>query len=96
MFRLLCCLLLTTLVVSCAPVAQTSDTSLSYGSSAAATPVSDNGIGPGRTRPAPTLPPNAPRLRVGVFELPPYAMKVGSQEWVGIALTLFREIAQRL
>ncbi|MFZ4696852.1 MAG: transporter substrate-binding domain-containing protein [Phycisphaerales bacterium] len=96
MFRLLCCLLLTTLVVSCAPVAQTSDTSLSYGSSATSTPVSDTDIVPGRTRPAPTLPSNAPRLRVGVFELPPYAMKVGTQEWVGISVTLFREIAQRL
>ena len=96
MFRLLSCLLLTTLVMSCAPVAQSTDTSLSYGPSATPTTISDTGIVPGRTRPAPLLPANAPRLRVGVFELPPYAMKVGSQEWVGISLTLFREIAQRL
>jgi ABC-type amino acid transport substrate-binding protein len=45
---------------------------------------------------APGLPFNTPRMRVGVFELPPYAMRTGNGEWNGVAVTLFREVSQRL
>lgn len=42
------------------------------------------------------MPPDTRRMRVGVFELAPYAMKIGAGEWTGISVMLFREIAQRL
>ena len=45
---------------------------------------------------APGLPFNTPRMRVGVFELPPYAMRTGNNDWNGVAVTLFREVSQRL
>lgn len=96
MLRLLATLLLAMPVLSCAPVSPHAAVIQGSTDGAAAGPVAQTGIGPGRTRPAPTLPTNTPRMRVGVFELPPYAMQVGSQEWVGISMTLFREIAQRL
>jgi ABC-type amino acid transport substrate-binding protein len=38
----------------------------------------------------------APEMRVGVFELPPYAMRSGSGDWSGVAVTLFREVAERM
>ena len=56
-------------------------------------------MGPGagaRGRPAPTLPPGMRRMKVGVFELPPYAIRVGTSEWGGVSVTLFREVAARL
>jgi ABC-type amino acid transport substrate-binding protein len=40
--------------------------------------------------------PQAPEMRVGVFELPPYAMRSGSGDWSGVAVTLFREVAERM
>lgn len=96
MLRLFASLLLTSFALSCAPESRANNAIAGASGGAAAAPVAQTGIGPGRTRPAPTLPTNAPRMRVGVFELPPYAMQVGSQEWVGISMTLFREISQRL
>lgn len=53
-------------------------------------------IEPGRTHPAPEIPVDTRRMRVGVFELPPYAMRAGDGDWRGLAVTLFREVAQRL
>lgn len=53
-------------------------------------------IEPGRKQPAPELAPDTRRMRVGVFEMPPYALHAGDGEWRGIAVTLFREVAQRL
>ena len=64
-------------------------------SSSGGPPVSGS-IEPGRKQPAPELPPDTRRMRVGVFELPPFAMRAGGDEWRGVAVTLFREVAQRL
>ena len=49
-----------------------------------------------RSRPAPSLPPGTRRVKVGVFELPPYATRTGSPEWNGIAVTLFREVSAKM
>ena len=49
-----------------------------------------------RKRPAPTLPPGTRAMKVGVFELPPYAKRAGGNDWSGVAVTLFREVASKL
>jgi polar amino acid transport system substrate-binding protein len=96
MLRTLSCLLLGALLLGVAPLPQQPDVTHVSPLERVHVVPPDGGISPGRVRPAPTLPANTKRLRVGVFELPPYAMKIGSEEWVGISVTLFREIAQRL
>ena len=63
------------------------------GTPASGTPAQTTDI---RKRPAPTLPPGTRAMKVGVFELPPYASHAGGNEWNGIAVTLFREVAGKL
>lgn len=96
MLRTLTCLLLGALLLGVAPLPQ-APAGQGPASATDAKPVPPASAAHARlTRPAPTLPPNTKRMRVGVFELPPYAMQVGSEEWVGISVTLFREIAARI
>lgn len=49
-----------------------------------------------RSRPAPKVPVGTRSLKVGVFDLPPYAMRMGKDDWSGIAVTLFREAAAKM
>ena len=49
-----------------------------------------------RNRPAPKVPAGTRSLKVGVFELPPYAMRLNQDDWSGIAVTLFREAAAKM
>lgn len=84
--------MLMTLAFVCAPVRATNQNPVTSPTTSAA----NEGTPARHTLPAPTLPKDLPRMRVGVFDYPPYAIQVGQGEWGGIAVTLFREVAMRL
>ena len=44
--------------------------------------------------PAP-LPPGSPEMRVGVFPLPPYAIRMAGDQWGGVSVNLFRQCAEQ-
>lgn len=94
MRRLTAILMLCATALSCSAAPREQATGRQAASSGGP-PVSGT-IEPGRTQPAPEIPADTRRMRVGVFELPPYAMRAGDDDWRGMAVTLFREVAQRL
>lgn len=46
--------------------------------------------------PPPSIPSGTPEMRVGVFANPPYATRLGADQWGGVSVTLFRQCAEQL
>jgi len=90
------CALLLALVFAGAVVAQSTSQQLPPANAAKVNPLTSRAAR--FALPALQLPANSPVMRVGVFHVPPYAMQISATdgEWVGLAVNLFREIAQNL
>lgn len=44
----------------------------------------------------PPMPAGTPEMRVGVFTMPPFAVPLGKDQWGGVSVSLFRQVAEQM